>query len=116
MTNGHPDFEGLSAHLDGEAPEWDAHVAGCAACQATLDRLRTVSALISAPLADPPVDVGSWRLPERWMRVGKRIRKARWRRPARPPTRAPAIGLRSGTDDRDVGAPVVRAAGAFHRA
>jgi len=51
MTTGHPDFDALSAHLDGEAPEWHSHVAGCAACQATLARLRTVSALV----ADPPM-------------------------------------------------------------
>ncbi|HVF13637.1 MAG TPA: hypothetical protein VM942_03500 [Acidimicrobiales bacterium] len=42
----HPDFDALSAHVDGEAPEWEAHVGGCAECQATAARLRAVSEMV----------------------------------------------------------------------
>jgi hypothetical protein len=51
MSTAHPDFDALSAHLDGEAPEWESHVAACAACRSTLDRLRTASALVARPVA-----------------------------------------------------------------
>ncbi len=46
----HADFEALSAYVDGEAPEWAAHVAGCPACAATVDQLRAVSAAVGAPV------------------------------------------------------------------
>ena len=49
----HPDFDALSAHHDGEAPEVAAHVAGCAQCRTTLRWLRTTSALVAGPV--PPV-------------------------------------------------------------
>jgi hypothetical protein len=50
----HPDFDALSAHHDGEAPEWAGHVAGCAACQETLGQLRRIGALVGGPLAPVP--------------------------------------------------------------
>jgi hypothetical protein len=50
VSSEHPDFDALSAHHDGEAPEWATHVAGCAACQATLGRLRAISALVGGPV------------------------------------------------------------------
>ena len=34
MMNEHPEFEDLSAFVDGEAPEWQDHVDSCAACRA----------------------------------------------------------------------------------
>ncbi|MEA2826127.1 MAG: hypothetical protein QOG43_566 [Actinomycetota bacterium] len=53
----HPDFEVLSAHFDGEAPEVAAHVAGCAECRRNLRWLRTASDLVATPVpaADPSV-------------------------------------------------------------
>jgi hypothetical protein len=51
---GHPDFESLSAHLDGEAPDVAPHVAGCADCRTTLRWLRLASGLVATPV--PPVD------------------------------------------------------------
>jgi hypothetical protein len=49
---GHPDFEVLSAHFDGEAPEVAAHVAGCAECRTNLRWLRTARDLVATPV--PP--------------------------------------------------------------
>jgi hypothetical protein len=46
----HADFEALSAYVDGEAPEWAAHVAGCPACAATADGIRAVAAAIATPV------------------------------------------------------------------
>jgi hypothetical protein len=53
MTAEHADFEALSAFVDGEAPEWAEHVAGCPRCRATAAQLRALSAKVAAP-ADPP--------------------------------------------------------------
>ena len=53
MTAEHADFEALSAFVDGEAPEWAEHVAGCPRCRATAAELRALSARVAAP-ADPP--------------------------------------------------------------
>ena len=53
MTAKHADFEALSAYVDGEAPEWADHVAGCPGCRATAAELRALSARVAAP-ADPP--------------------------------------------------------------
>ena len=53
-SSGHPDFEALSAHVDGEAPEVAAHVAGCAECRTKLKWLRTAIALVATPV--PPAD------------------------------------------------------------
>ena len=50
MSSDHPDFEALSAYLDGEAPEWAPHVAGCGACQATVGDLRAVARAVGAPV------------------------------------------------------------------
>ena len=50
MSIPHPDFEALSAHHDGEAPEVAAHVAGCATCRATLRWLRATTALVGGPV------------------------------------------------------------------
>ncbi len=52
-TSGHPDFDALSAHHDGEAPEWGPHVADCAECRGTLYWLRMTTALVASPV--PPV-------------------------------------------------------------
>ena len=51
----HADVEALSAYVDGEAPEWGGHVAGCAQCAATVEALRAVSDAVGAPVepADP---------------------------------------------------------------
>ena len=46
MSTGHPGFDDLSAYHDGEAPEWAAHVAGCAPCRNRLDDLARLTALI----------------------------------------------------------------------
>jgi hypothetical protein len=53
MTAKHADFDALSAFVDGEAPEWADHVAGCPRCRATAAELRALSARVGAP-ADPP--------------------------------------------------------------
>ncbi len=46
----HADFDALSAYVDGEAPEWADHVAGCETCQATVAELRAVSVAVGAPV------------------------------------------------------------------
>ena len=51
-TAKHADFQALSAFVDGEAPEWADHVAGCPQCRATAAELRALSARVAAP-ADP---------------------------------------------------------------
>lgn len=53
--NEHPDFEELSAYVDGEAPQWLDHVDSCPACRADVDRLRAVAAVVGRPV--PPVAV-----------------------------------------------------------
>jgi hypothetical protein len=53
MTAKHADFDALSAFVDGEAPEWADHVAGCPRCRAAAAELRALSARVGAP-ADPP--------------------------------------------------------------
>jgi hypothetical protein len=53
-TAKHADFEALSAFVDGEAPEWADHVAGCAACRATAADLRALSAQVGVPAEPPP--------------------------------------------------------------
>jgi hypothetical protein len=42
----HPDDEALSAHLDGEAPEWESHVRSCPPCQARLAAFGRVAAAV----------------------------------------------------------------------
>ncbi|HVL05537.1 MAG TPA: zf-HC2 domain-containing protein [Acidimicrobiales bacterium] len=49
----HADFEALSAYVDGEAPEWADHVAGCPRCRATAAELRALSATVAAPVDVP---------------------------------------------------------------
>jgi hypothetical protein len=51
--NEHPEFEDLSAFVDGEAPRWRGHVDSCPTCGAEADRLRAVSAAVGLPV--PPV-------------------------------------------------------------
>ena len=51
--NDHPDTEALSAFLDGEAPEVDTHVAGCAECRGQLDALARVRSAVAAPVLPP---------------------------------------------------------------
>lgn len=46
----HPDFEDLSAFVDGQAPEWSSHVSECGSCRAALDRLRAVQAAVAVPV------------------------------------------------------------------
>lgn len=46
----HADLEALSAFVDGEAPEWAGHVAGCDECRAAAEGLRTVAAAVGAPI------------------------------------------------------------------
>jgi len=51
----HPDDEALSAHLDGEAPEWESHVRSCPSCQARLAAFGRVAAAVgTAPPALRP--------------------------------------------------------------
>lgn len=47
MNPDHPSFEDLSAHYDGEAPEWAEHVAGCASCTSRLGELTTLTDTIA---------------------------------------------------------------------
>src|SRR6266571_7482250 len=53
MMNDHPDIESLSTFLDGQAPEVEGHVAGCAECRRRLDGLARVRAAIAAPVPPP---------------------------------------------------------------
>jgi hypothetical protein len=53
-TAKHADFEALSAFVDGEAPEWADHVAGCPQCRATAAELRALSAKVASAGAPPP--------------------------------------------------------------
>lgn len=50
----HPDLEALSAHVDGEAPGWAAHLAGCGPCRARADGLRAVAAAVARPVGPGP--------------------------------------------------------------
>src|SRR5205085_11771523 len=52
--NGHPDTDALSAFLDGEAPEVDAHVATCAECRRQLDALEQVRRAVATAVPAPP--------------------------------------------------------------
>ncbi len=55
-SSDHPDFESLSAHCDGQAPEITLHVTGCARCSAALAQIRSASrALASPPTIDAAV-------------------------------------------------------------
>ncbi len=57
MNPDHPSFEDLSAHYDGEAPEWAEHVAGCASCTSRLGELTTLTDTIAqAPPGRVPGD------------------------------------------------------------
>jgi hypothetical protein len=49
----HADWEALSAYVDGEAPEWADHVAGCPACQATAEEIRALVASVRQPVEPP---------------------------------------------------------------
>lgn len=53
-TAKHADFQALSAFVDGEAPEWADHVAGCPQCRATAAELRALSAKVAGPAEPPP--------------------------------------------------------------
>lgn len=46
-------MEALSAFVDGDAPEWAAHVGGCAACRSTVAALRAVRAAVGSPVEPP---------------------------------------------------------------
>ncbi|MFN2608319.1 MAG: hypothetical protein ABR511_10610 [Acidimicrobiales bacterium] len=55
MSMDHPDLSALSAHHDGEAPEWAVHVAACPDCAARLRQLAALSAAVAdVPAAPPP--------------------------------------------------------------
>lgn len=54
---GHAPPEALSAFLDGEAPEWAAHLEGCARCQAELSRLREVATAVARPVPPLPASL-----------------------------------------------------------
>jgi hypothetical protein len=49
----HPDTEALSAFLDGEAPEVEAHAAACTRCRQQLDALARVRAAVGGPVPSP---------------------------------------------------------------
>src|SRR5439155_19097191 len=53
MMNGHPDTESLSAFLDGEAPEVEAHVTTCSSCRQQLDALARARTAVGAPVPPP---------------------------------------------------------------
>ena len=53
----HADLEALSAYVDGEATEWADHVASCAACGASAEELRAVSAAVGVPVEAPDPSV-----------------------------------------------------------
>jgi hypothetical protein len=53
----HPDFEALSASLDGEDEGAAAHAAGCATCQAQLAGLRAVRDAVGGQVASPASEV-----------------------------------------------------------
>ncbi|HEX3622468.1 MAG TPA: hypothetical protein VHT97_09145 [Acidimicrobiales bacterium] len=53
----HADAEALSAFVDGEAPEWADHVAGCPSCAASAAELRAVSATVAAAVEPPSAAV-----------------------------------------------------------
>ncbi len=57
MNPDHPRFEDLSAHHDGEAPEWVEHLAGCESCQGLLGELATLSGAVARE--SPPQLTGS---------------------------------------------------------
>ena len=87
MSTPHPDFEALSAHHDGEAPEVAAHVADCAACRTTLRWLRATTALVASPVPPVAPEFGTGPGPGRWtpsstLKVG--------RTPPRAPLRSTA--------------------------
>jgi hypothetical protein len=52
-TSDHADFEALSAFVDGEAPEWAEHVAGCEVCRAGAAELRALSLAVGSPVDGP---------------------------------------------------------------
>ncbi len=52
-SSDHADLEALSAYIDGEAPEWADHVAGCEACRGTAAEFRAVSAAVGRPVEAP---------------------------------------------------------------
>ncbi len=56
MNTDHPRFEDLSAHHDGEAPEWADHVARCESCRGRLGELDTLTHTIARE--SPPRLVG----------------------------------------------------------
>jgi hypothetical protein len=49
----HADLEALSAFVDGEAPEWADHVAGCEACAGSVAALRAVARAVATPVDVP---------------------------------------------------------------
>jgi len=54
---GHAPPEALSAFLDGEAPEWAAHLEGCARCRAEVSRLREVATAVARPVPPLPASL-----------------------------------------------------------
>ena len=63
MSPDHPDFEDLSAHHDGEAPEWDDHVSVCPSCQERLEELTRLSSTVAGVDPDDPAITGDGRDP-----------------------------------------------------
>jgi len=53
MSDRHADLEALSAFVDGEAPEWADHVAGCEACAGSVAALRAVARAVATPVDVP---------------------------------------------------------------
>jgi hypothetical protein len=53
----HADWEALSAYVDGEAPEWVAHVAGCPSCAASAEALRAVAGAVAVPVEPAAAEV-----------------------------------------------------------
>lgn len=53
MSSQHPDIDAISAHVDGEAPEWTDHVTACAQCRESAATLRAVAVAVGRPV-DPP--------------------------------------------------------------
>jgi len=95
MSEGHPPIEQLSDLVDGDlrgesAPSVERHVASCAACAATVRRLRDlIERAGSLPSSvEPP--------PDAWPAVRARLARRRGRVPVRPiPSWAREWGLRA---------------------
>lgn len=87
--NEHADVEALSALVDGEAPEWEPHVAACRSCRSRVEDLRTVQAAVGAPVdggaadrRDRAIAAAMSAAPEARRPPSVQGRRSRWLAPA----------------------------------